>query len=84
MPCHYILKSTILGGLPERRLEKLLICDLYIVQFEYSLTKFLLVSTDVTEIFEIVRESIAGTNSEQFFLSILQHLLCIRDDEWVK
>lgn len=39
---------------------------------------------DVTEIFEILKESLMGTNSEQFFLSILQHLLCIRDDEWVK
>jgi len=39
---------------------------------------------DPADIFEFIRCSISGTPSEPFFLSILQHLLSIRDDEWAR
>jgi len=39
---------------------------------------------DVNEVFELVRNSVMDTAAEPFFLSILQHLLCIRDDYQVR
>ncbi|KAL1427183.1 hypothetical protein MTO96_017688 [Rhipicephalus appendiculatus] len=39
---------------------------------------------DVTECFQLLKSSVAGTPCEMSFLSILQHLLCIRDDVIVK
>ena len=39
---------------------------------------------DVNEVFELVRNSVLDTAAEPFFLSILQHLLCIRDDYQVR
>jgi len=45
---------------------------------------FLGAFTDSSEIFEVLHNSLDGTPSEPFFLSILQHLLSIRDDEWAR
>lgn len=39
---------------------------------------------DTVECFEVLRNSVADTPSEPFLLSILQHLLFIRDDPNVK
>ncbi|KAL3178061.1 hypothetical protein MRX96_038597 [Rhipicephalus microplus] len=39
---------------------------------------------DVTECFQLLKSSVAGSPCEMSFLSILQHLLCIRDDVIVK
>merc|ERR1719154_825422 len=35
---------------------------------------------DINDVFELVKSSVEGTAAEPFFLSVLQHLLCIRDD----
>eukprot|EP00092_Neocalanus_flemingeri_P020848 GFUD01022586.1.p1 GENE.GFUD01022586.1~~GFUD01022586.1.p1 ORF type:complete len:1076 (+),score=306.59 GFUD01022586.1:84-3311(+) len=35
---------------------------------------------DVNEVFELVKNSVTETAAEPYFLSVLQHLLCIRDD----
>jgi len=35
---------------------------------------------DVNEVFELVKNSVMETAAEPYFLSVLQHLLCIRDD----
>uniref|UniRef100_H2Z891 Diaphanous related formin 1 n=1 Tax=Ciona savignyi TaxID=51511 RepID=H2Z891_CIOSA len=48
---------------------------------DFSLTFYF---TDASEIFEFVQNTLTGTPSEPFFLSILQHLLSIRDDEWAR
>ena len=39
---------------------------------------------DVNDVFEIVKNSVIETPAEPYFLSILQHLLYIRDDFQVK
>ncbi|KAH7968216.1 hypothetical protein HPB52_007029 [Rhipicephalus sanguineus] len=40
--------------------------------------------TGMMDIYELLKSSVAGTPCEMSFLSILQHLLCIRDDVIVK
>ena len=39
---------------------------------------------DVGEIFELLNHTVAETAAEPYFLSILQHLLCVRDDYFVR
>ena len=39
---------------------------------------------DVNEVFELVKNSVMDTAAEPYFLSVLQHLLCIRDDYQVR
>lgn len=39
---------------------------------------------DMNECFELIRQTIADTPAETDFLSVLQHLLCIRDDVTVR
>ena len=39
---------------------------------------------DINDVFELVKNSVEGTAAEPFFLSVLQHLLCIRDDFQVR
>ena len=41
-----------------------------------SLTLF----TDAYQCFQLINNTVKDTVSEPYFLSILQHLLCIRDD----
>uniref|UniRef100_H2Z892 FH2 domain-containing protein n=1 Tax=Ciona savignyi TaxID=51511 RepID=H2Z892_CIOSA len=52
-----------------------------VLPVDFSLTFYF---TDASEIFEFVQNTLTGTPSEPFFLSILQHLLSIRDDEWAR
>ena len=39
---------------------------------------------DVDECFELVKNLVMDTNAEPFFLSILQHMICIRDDAQIR
>merc|ERR1719186_2564962 len=39
---------------------------------------------DIDEVFELVKNCVAETAAEPYFLSVLQHLLCIRDDFQVR
>ena len=39
---------------------------------------------DVNECFELIKNTVLDSQAEPFFLSILQHLLCIRDDIHIK
>merc|ERR1719341_751634 len=39
---------------------------------------------DVNEVFELVKNSVMDTAAEPYFLSVLQHMLCIRDDYQVR
>ena len=39
---------------------------------------------DVGEIFELLSHTVAETAAEPYFLSIMQHLLCVRDDYFVR
>ena len=39
---------------------------------------------DVGEVFELLRSICEDTASEPYLLSILQHLLCVRDDYYVR
>ena len=39
---------------------------------------------DVDECFELVKNLVMDTNAEPFFLSILQHMICIRDDTQIR
>lgn len=39
---------------------------------------------DVGEIFELLNHTVAETAAEPYFLSIMQHLLCVRDDFFVR
>ena len=39
---------------------------------------------DVDECFELIKNLVMDTNAEPFFLSILQHLVCIRDDSQIR
>ena len=39
---------------------------------------------DVDECFELVKNLVMDTPAEPFFLSILQHLVCIRDDAQIR
>lgn len=38
----------------------------------------------MNDCYELIRQSIAETPAESDFLSVLQHLLCLRDDITVK
>ena len=40
--------------------------------------------TEPEEVFKMIRYMTAGTPSEQHFLSILQHMMVIRDDFWAR
>ena len=39
---------------------------------------------DVNECFELIKNMVIDTPAEPFFLSILQHMLCIRDDVQIR
>ncbi len=39
---------------------------------------------DVNECFDLIKNMVIDTNAEPYFLSILQHLLCIRDDVQIR
>merc|ERR1719245_784585 len=39
---------------------------------------------DVDECFELIKNLVMDTNAEPFFLSILQHMICIRDDAQIR
>ena len=39
---------------------------------------------DIDEVFQIVKHTVTETAAEPYLLSILQHLLCIRDDYFVR
>ncbi len=39
---------------------------------------------DVNECFELIKNMVIDTPAEPFFLSVLQHLLCIRDDVQIR
>ena len=39
---------------------------------------------DVSECFELIKNTVLDSPAEPFFLSILQHLICIRDDLHVR
>merc|ERR1719430_1013511 len=49
-------------------------------EFAHRFDNIRLELDDVNEVFELVRNSVLDSAAEPFFLSILQHLLCIRDD----
>ena len=51
--------------------------------FKYSLTSSCFF-TDPRQCFDLLLNSVANTDSEMFFLSILQHLLTIREDVTVR
>jgi len=53
-------------------------------EFAHRFDNIRLELDDVNEVFELVRNSVLDTAAEPFFLSILQHLLCIRDDYQVR
>ena len=40
--------------------------------------------TDPVEVFRMVNGMVIGTNAENYFLSILQHMMLIRDDYWAR
>lgn len=46
----------------------------------YFYTVFLNVPRDAQQCFTLIHNSVKDTIAEPYFLSILQHLLCIRDD----
>lgn len=46
----------------------------------YCYTVFLNVPRDAQQCFTLIHNSVKDTIAEPYFLSILQHLLCIRDD----
>ena len=61
--------------------------EYYIRNFVFVIPRFdniRLELDDVNEVFELVRNSVLDTAAEPFFLSILQHLLCIRDDYQIR
>ncbi|XP_078683942.1 protein diaphanous homolog 2-like isoform X1 [Branchiostoma floridae x Branchiostoma belcheri] len=39
---------------------------------------------DVREVFELVKNTVSDNSAEPYFLSILQHLVLIRDDAWAR
>ena len=39
---------------------------------------------DVDECFELIRNLVMDTSAEPYFLSVLQHLVCIRDDAQIR
>lgn len=39
---------------------------------------------DINDCFEVIKNLVMDTSAEPFFLSILQHLLCIRDDHIIR
>lgn len=39
---------------------------------------------DIHEVFEVLKNLVLDTPSEPYFLSILQHLLFIRDDAYIR
>ena len=39
---------------------------------------------DVNECFELIKNLVLDTPAEPFFLSLLQHLVCIRDDAQIR
>jgi len=53
-------------------------------EFAHRFDNIRLELDDVNEVFELVRNSVLDSPAEPFFLSILQHLLCIRDDYQVR
>ena len=39
---------------------------------------------DVDECFELIKNLVMDTSAEPYFLSVLQHLVCIRDDAQIR
>ena len=60
----------------------LLIISSYSIFFRFDSVRLEL--DDINDVFELVKNSVEGTAAEPFFLSVLQHLLCIRDDFQVR
>ena len=60
----------------------LLIISSYSIFFRFDSVRLDL--DDINDVFELVKNSVEGTAAEPFFLSVLQHLLCIRDDFQVR
>ena len=40
--------------------------------------------TEPEEVFRMLRNMTVGTKAEHYFLSVLQHMLLIRDDYWAR
>lgn len=59
-------------------------CQALLYFFVHVHVKFLTFPTDPKACFEIIQGSVSNTQAEPFFLSILQHLLYIRDDLLVR
>ncbi|KAM9321022.1 protein diaphanous homolog 3 [Gastrophryne carolinensis] len=54
------------------------------IEFSHRLDDVLNALTDVSDVFNILWNSVKNTNTEGYFLSILQHLLIIRNDNFAK
>ena len=49
-------------------------------EFAQRFDSFRLDLDDVNECFELIKNTVMDTPAEPYFLSVLQHLVCIRDD----
>ena len=73
------------GGGLELKLNQKVLTDDNQIWMVFSELMFLLnfsltVFTDAYQCFQLVNNTVKDTVAEPYFLSILQHLLCIRDD----
>lgn len=56
------------------------------LRFAFGNAQMLLntVCTDIGDVFNVLYSSVKDTNAESYFLSILQHLLLIRNDYFTR